>query len=669
MSSIQTKRTQPKSAKSEQPLKQVVVAEKVIVVAEPVVMFQPTDHPKGNAVSEVDAGAKHNKQRNYKKKPNNNQFGSNAGDTKLNKVDVQAVENKSQIAETPSNVAVLTQKGHKHRKNNMNGAVKPDNVDGQVVESKAHVVTAQAKSSDLTNVHGNQQSIKQQHVKQNKNQRQGQNNKKPNVPPSLSSLETLPLTETLGKVEKEVPLNKKTTNQAKNTNKKKPSSTQKQQPNHKNSPTTITKQAHPVEENDTERDNHFSNMVKAAFPDGTFEYVDTHVHIDSILGRLNRMVYSHNKRVDNMNNANNNDGKQSSRDNTSGNVASIVGDASINSTTTANPTSNSPSVVQNNNDIDPATTASSTPVVTTEQDPELTPLKSCCGEPEPTTMAVAVLTKENETKKENNTQSNESAPLVQSNILKKQQKQEPWTLSTLHNCAHVGNFGGAITVCCEPESYNDVLDILNNDKSGKIYGAFGVHPHVAKQWSPTIQKKFETAMGHPKVVAWGECGLDYYHSHSPHDVQKACFIEQIKLAVKYNKVLMVHTRDAEEDTLEIMLKHVPKDHLIHIHCCKSSIKMVKPMLEYFTNIYFGFTGCITFPKVEPTIIESLSIVPLNRLLCETDGPYMAPVPFRGAVAHSGMIPFIAATMAKVKKVELNELMKIVRENTKTIYGF
>lgn len=246
--------------------------------------------------------------------------------------------------------------------------------------------------------------------------------------------------------------------------------------------------------------------------------------------------------------------------------------------------------------------------------------------------------------------------------------ENEWNVAKMNAECHIGNWDGCVTVCCEPESYDAVMHVLDTDTSGKIWGAFGVHPHEASKWDAEVEARFEKAMAHPKVIAWGECGLDFFYNHSHSDIQKSVFIRQIELAVKHKKPLVVHTREAEEETVEIMLKHLPKAHPVHIHCCTSSPKMVEPLLANFPNLYVGFTGCITFKNAD-AILETVATVPVERLLLETDGPYMAPIPFRGSVAHSGMIPFIAVKMAEVKKVSVEELMKQVRENTKNLYGF
>lgn len=266
------------------------------------------------------------------------------------------------------------------------------------------------------------------------------------------------------------------------------------------------------------------------------------------------------------------------------------------------------------------------------------------------------------------TQEGQEAVPVKSLAQEAQENIPTWTMKRLIAEGHIGNWDGCVTICCEPESFDAILQIINTDTSGKIFAGFGIHPHEASKWDDAIEKKFVDIMSHPKVIAWGECGLDYFYDNSPRDIQKTVFVRQMQLCVESGMPLIVHTRDAEEDTVELMTKHLPKDWPIHIHCCTSSRNMVLPLLKHFPNLYVGFTGCITFPSAD-AIRDTLSVVPIERLLLETDGPFMAPVPFRGKVAHSGMVPFIALKMAEVKEVSVEELMKQVRINTRNVYGF
>ena len=280
-----------------------------------------------------------------------------------------------------------------------------------------------------------------------------------------------------------------------------------------------------------------------------------------------------------------------------------------------------------------------------------------------------------------------------------------------------GNYAGCVLVCCEPESFESSMAVLNLDrgyandadsssvpvltvpaalpaeattyeathaaavarakpaaaatssgsKLGRMVGAFGIHPHEAKKWNDTVQAQFESAMSHPNVVAWGECGLDYFYDNSPRDLQRAVFITQMGLAVKHGRPLVVHTRDAEDDTVELMTKHLPKHWTVHVHCCTSPRSMVEPLLAHFPNLYVGFTGVVTFPNAD-LVRDTVACVPLNRILLETDGPFMAPLPFRGALAHPGHVPFTGEKVAEIKGVSVQELFAAARENTRAVYG-
>ncbi len=183
----------------------------------------------------------------------------------------------------------------------------------------------------------------------------------------------------------------------------------------------------------------------------------------------------------------------------------------------------------------------------------------------------------------------------------------PWSWSTLTSELILGNCPALVTVCCDADTHDRILElidtahkaaeaqateaqsaVLSSSSEAKqpeqqqkqqrrpapvLVGAFGLHPHNAKEWNEAIQAKLEQAMSHPRVVAWGECGLDYYYENSPRDVQKKVFAIQMGLAVKHGKPLVVHSRDAEEDTLELMMKHLPQDWKIHLHWYVSFISV------------------------------------------------------------------------------------------------
>jgi len=221
---------------------------------------------------------------------------------------------------------------------------------------------------------------------------------------------------------------------------------------------------------------------------------------------------------------------------------------------------------------------------------------------------------------------------------------------------------GSIQVCCDPQSTNDAYELINSND--KVWAAFGVHPHNAELYSTTVEHRIIQAMDHSRTVAWGEMGLDYQNLIS-HEVQKDVFVRQIKCALKLGKPLVIHTRVAEDDTLQLMKDLIPSEWPIHIHCFTSSSNFADALLKYWTRLYIGFTGVITFAK---QLHEVVQIVPLEKILLETDAPFMTPVPHRGKICHSGYIPLIAQKIAQIKNLDEDIVFATTRQNTKEIYG-
>ncbi|CAK9115439.1 Putative deoxyribonuclease TATDN2 [Durusdinium trenchii] len=208
-----------------------------------------------------------------------------------------------------------------------------------------------------------------------------------------------------------------------------------------------------------------------------------------------------------------------------------------------------------------------------------------------------------------------------------------------------------------------------------IYGAFGIHPLRADEWDSEVEQKLVRMMSMDKVVAWGECGLDYFDKMTRGQVkdertrglQREVFARQINLAVSLNKPLVVHTRFAEEDTLELLEKHLPDSHPVHVHCFTSSNTLAQSLLQRFSSLRLGFTGGVTFANA-PEVRDVVQQVPLDRILLETDSPYMAPEPFRGRIAHPGHVSYVADAIAQVKGVSRSQVLETCRRNTRQMYG-
>lgn len=166
----------------------------------------------------------------------------------------------------------------------------------------------------------------------------------------------------------------------------------------------------------------------------------------------------------------------------------------------------------------------------------------------------------------------------------------------------------------------------------------------------------------------GEMGLDYFYNNSEPAVQREVFKAQINIAKETKLPIIIHSRDAAEDTLAIMTENIPADWKIHFHCCSyEDPEFAAKILKAFPNLFIGFTGALTFKKSEK-LREVIKSVPLNRTLLETDAPYMAPEPYRGQTCHPGYIPLIAKRVAEIHGSTTEEVLKITRENVKKVYG-
>eukprot|EP00931_Biecheleriopsis_adriatica_P007429 TRINITY_DN10870_c1_g2_i1.p1 TRINITY_DN10870_c1_g2~~TRINITY_DN10870_c1_g2_i1.p1 ORF type:complete len:406 (+),score=50.24 TRINITY_DN10870_c1_g2_i1:15-1232(+) len=247
---------------------------------------------------------------------------------------------------------------------------------------------------------------------------------------------------------------------------------------------------------------------------------------------------------------------------------------------------------------------------------------------------------------------------------------EEWRASL---CGTEYLFEGCVNIGCSAETLDAVAGLLVHDG---VHGAFGIHPLNAHEWNLEVEKKLVDMMTWDKVVAWGECGLDYFDKNTRRQtedgekrtLQRKVFARQLELASSLGMPLVIHTRHAEEDTLELMTRHLSKSQLVHVHCFTSSLSLAQALLEHFPHLYIGFTGVVTF-KNAPEVREVARHVPLKRLLLETDGPYMAPEPCRGRVAHPGHVVHIADRIAKLKGVSTEEVLRVCRDNTRLVYGF
>jgi TatD DNase family protein len=204
------------------------------------------------------------------------------------------------------------------------------------------------------------------------------------------------------------------------------------------------------------------------------------------------------------------------------------------------------------------------------------------------------------------------------------------------------------------------------EKHDMIYAAVGWHPQDAIHMQSTDLDWIEELCGHRKVVAIGEIGLDYYWDTSPKDVQINIFREQIRLARRINKPIIIHNRDAHQDIVRILREEKASDIGGIMHCYSGSWEIARECLDM--NFYISFGGPVTFKNaVQPK--EVLAQVPLDRLLLETDSPYLAPHPFRGKRNESAHVRLVAEAAAQIKQVNIDEIISITTNNAINLLGF
>ncbi len=239
------------------------------------------------------------------------------------------------------------------------------------------------------------------------------------------------------------------------------------------------------------------------------------------------------------------------------------------------------------------------------------------------------------------------------------EKGEP---TEIINAAKSSGVDGMMTVCCRmSEEIDTLLNIVNNNDN--VWCSIGTHPHDA---GLDAEKAFsqkdivEIASNHEKVIALGETGLDYFYDNSPREDQQASFRKHIRACIESKLPMIVHTRDAEEDTANIMKEEGQGTSLSGVmHCFSSSQELAEKSLEM--GFYVSFSGIITFKKAEE-LRNTAKIVPLDKVLVETDAPFLAPVPFRGKVNEPALVSKTGEFLAELYGKTPEEFARITTDN-------
>lgn len=236
-------------------------------------------------------------------------------------------------------------------------------------------------------------------------------------------------------------------------------------------------------------------------------------------------------------------------------------------------------------------------------------------------------------------------------------------LDAVLQAARAVNIERIITIAVSPDNLDRVMTLVQ--QHGSVWGTQGIHPHDANDYTDEVDAHIRANAVQEKIVAIGEIGLDYYYDHSDRVKQCAAFERQLQIAIDLDMPIVVHTRDADEDTQAILQNFVgqmPKRGVIH------SFTSGQALAEYCLSegFHLGFNGISTFNKAE-NVREIIGLTPVEHILFETDSPYLTPVPYRGQKNEPKYLPFIAEHVAKVKDVPLDVLLPQVWKNSMELF--
>jgi TatD DNase family protein len=224
--------------------------------------------------------------------------------------------------------------------------------------------------------------------------------------------------------------------------------------------------------------------------------------------------------------------------------------------------------------------------------------------------------------------------------------------------AAAAGVGRLITVGTDLASSRAVLEVARGH--GGVWATAGVHPHDAKG---ADLDGIEALLAEPQVVAVGECGLDYHYDHSPRDVQREVFAAQVALAHRHDKALVIHTREAWDDTFDVLAAEGVPPRTV-FHCFTGGAEEARRALD--AGAHLSFSGIVSF-KAADDVRAAAALCPLDRMTVETDSPYLAPVPFRGRRNRPAWVPHVGAAVAAVKGVGVDEVETATTSGAATLF--
>ena len=239
------------------------------------------------------------------------------------------------------------------------------------------------------------------------------------------------------------------------------------------------------------------------------------------------------------------------------------------------------------------------------------------------------------------------------------------SLSETIQRANKDGVGYMLTISTEDKSFSKILEIINEYKC--VYGTYGIHPHEAKihqniKSTDIIEKTKQSK----KIIGIGETGLDFYYNHSERKDQVNCFEQHIYAAQEPDLPIVVHTRSAEKETIEILKKHVKKKKIkILIHCFTGTREFAFNLLDL--GAYISASGVVTFKKSQD-LVSTFKDLPNDKILVETDSPYLSPVPLRGKLNEPGHIVHTVRFLSDLKKLPFDVFSNITTNNFYNLFG-
>jgi TatD DNase family protein len=220
-----------------------------------------------------------------------------------------------------------------------------------------------------------------------------------------------------------------------------------------------------------------------------------------------------------------------------------------------------------------------------------------------------------------------------------------------------------VHIGCSPKSMAPAVELARAHP--EVFASVGIHPHDARHLDDAMLEQIEQLAAHEKVVAIGETGLDYHYDFSPRDAQLVAFGRQIDLAKRLDRPLVLHIRDAHADAWQVLAEHPPRDNPGVVHCFTGTPAEAERWVELGWHI--SFSGIATFKKAA-SLREAAALVPRERILLETDAPYLAPEPLRGRKNEPANVAYTCVALAGVRGETAHELASIAAANTRALFG-